>query len=263
MAKVEKGKLVLSDEEIALIEEGKEFDLIPNQTGVYLLIDKDLEKGKEGTQICIEVPDRMRDAKEIVVGKIRKANLSDVVEGKFESSLSGAEAEALKELLKEGRVILFKLNESYKKGVYKINPDFGGESGGEEKGKKAKKYESENPDAAEKPFDKYYLKTDGIMVVKSQNLVRKISEEREKEIKEGNLRGLKSFDGNYYIIENELLERHLGKALEEFRKKESQGLGELAKNAGVSKMLAKVVCEFLKDEGEIIERRKGEYSFIS
>ncbi len=60
MAKVEKGKLVLSDEEIALIEEGREFDLIPNQTGVYLLIDKEMEKGKAGTQVCIAVPDKAR-----------------------------------------------------------------------------------------------------------------------------------------------------------------------------------------------------------
>ena len=55
----------------------------------------------------------------------------------------------------------------------------------------------------------------------------------------------------------------MGKTVETFIKENNQRLEQLAKNVKISKMLAKTVCEFLKDEGEIIERRKGEYSYIS
>jgi hypothetical protein len=265
MAKLEKGKLVLSEDEKNLMEEGKEFDLIPNQKGIFLLIEKSIEKEKEGTQVCVQVPEKKIDElakeKEIIVGIIKKGNLSELVEGKFETSLKEDELKALQELKKEGRVIVFKLNETYKKGVYKINPDF--KIGEEGKKEENKKKTTEDYNMEEKEFEKYNLKEDGIMVVKNQGLVRQISKEKEKEIKDGLIRGLKSFDGYYYIIENYLLTKYLEKTVESFVKRNNQTIEDLSKNVGVSKMLVKVICEFLKDEGEIIERKKSEYSYIN
>jgi hypothetical protein len=265
MAKVDKGKIVLSEEEQKLIEEGKEFDLIPNQEGIYLLIEKSLEKEKGGTQVCVQVPetkiDELLEEKEKIVGIIKKGNLSELVEGNFEKSLKENELKALQELKKEGKVIIFKLNETYKKGVYKINPDFN--PGDDRKANENKKKSIEDYNAKEKEFENYSLKEDGIMIVKNQGIIRQISREMEKEIKDGSIRGLKSFDGYYYIIENALLERHIRKLVESFIKKNAQTIEELAKSINVSTILIKVICEFLKDEGEIIEKKKGEYSYIS
>jgi hypothetical protein len=265
MAKIENGKLLLSKEEQDLIGEGKEFDIIPNQKGIYLLIEKTLEEEKGGTQVCVQVPekkiDELAEEKEKIVGIINKGKLSELVEGKFEKSLKENELKALRELKKEERVIVFKLNETYKKGVYKINPDF--KLGEEKKKKENKKKTTEDYNAKEKEYENYNLDEDGILIVKNQTLVRQISSEMEKEIKDGMIRGLKSFDGFYYIIENELLVHYLEKTIEAFRKKTTQSIDELAKNINISKILVKVVCEFLKDEGEIIEKKKGEYSYIN
>ena len=37
---------------------------------------------------------------------------------------------------------------------------------------------------------------------------------------------------------------------------------ELAQKINYSKLLTKIICEFLKEEGEILEKRKGQYAYI-
>jgi len=257
MAKVIGKNITLNSEEISLLGEGKEFELIPNNKGVFLLIDKHLLKEKEGQQVCVAVPqkDLMEEEKQQVIGLIKQGKLGDLVEGKFELTLNEKQKKALLELILNGTVFVFKLNETYKKGVYRVKEEETVQDSREKK-------ESESINAIEKPFDKYTLEEDGFLIIKGKESAARASFQFEKDIKEGLLKGIKSFDGNYYLIQTNILETYINKSMVSFANKSTQSIEELSTNLKVSKMLIKVICEFLKDEGEVMERKKGMISYI-
>lgn len=254
MAKVQGTNLVLSKEESDLVKKHPELVMIQNQEGVFLLIDVKLLEKNEGKQVCVKVPEH-NEEKEQVIGLIKKGRLSDLVEGKFESTLNDKQRKALLELVATGKVFVFKLNDTYKKGVYRIKDD-------EENEKPLEKKESEDFNAQEKSVHDYTLEKDGFVVAHNSELAKELSAKHEHSIKEGLLRGIKSFDGYYYLIEQKLLEHYMKKAVLALNQKEEQIIEDLAKNINASKTLTKIVCEFLKDDGEIMEKKKGNYKYI-
>ena len=51
--------------------------------------------------------------------------------------------------------------------------------------------------------------------------------------------------------------------LNSFEKKHETTLIELTKEINVSEELVRIVCEFLKEDGELLEKTKGQYTYIS
>lgn len=255
MAILENNFLKLSKEELVLLKKYSELTLIPNQEGVFLLIDKNKLSENEGKEVCITVPQKeiLDEEAQQVIGLIRKGKLSELVEGKFEEKLNEKQKTALKELIDMGKIFVFKLNETYKKGVYRVKD--------EEEANKELKLE-QTFDAIEKQLHEYDLDKDGFVVVNNQNKARELSQIHESQIKEGLLKGIKSFDGYYYLIKNEILEYYIKKAVITLNEKEEQLIEELAKNINASKILTKIICEFLKEDGEIIEKKKGTYKYV-
>jgi len=172
------------------------------------------------------------------------------VEGRFENELSKEELGRFNALLKEGRVEKFKSSPKYFKFLYRASP------------KAAMKKESESPEAKEKQIDEYSLERDGFFVAKNEERVKRISQEFEEKIKANEIRGIKSFDGNYYIVEDALLQRHRDKVLDCLKAETQCSVETVAEKAGISRTLAKICCEFLKEDGEVMEKRRDMYSFI-
>lgn len=255
MAKLLGKNIVLSTEEQKLLANTPELVLIPNQEGVFLLIDTRVLEKNEGKQVVVKVP-VLEEEKQQVLEIIKKSRLSDLVEGKLENILNDAQKKALIELLVSGKVFVFKLNETYKKGVYRIKDDE--ETTSAQRGKK----DSENALAPEKPIPEYNLDQDGFVIAHNSDKAKELSHIHEQSIKEGFLRGIKSFDGYYYLIEQKLLEHYMKKAILVLNQKEEQLADELAKNLEASQLLTKIICEFLKEDGELLEKKKGHYKYI-
>ena len=255
MAKLKGSNLVLSSEEMELLAKCKDLEIIPNQEGIFLLIDKSLAIENEGKQFCVDVP--LIEEQEKVIGLIKKARMSDLVEGKFEQQLSNKEKKALLELVVCGKVFVFKLNDSYKKGIYRVKDEE--ES---EKPPRTKK-ESENFNAEKKLIPDYTLEKDGFFATTNNERAKILSSEHKEEIEKKELKGIKSFEGVYYLIDNEMLEEYTAKTLHYFEEKNETTLLELAKGLDISSELAKIVCEFLKEDGELLEKTKGNYKFIN
>ena len=253
MAKVIGKNISLTTDEAELLGECKEYELIPNQKGTFLLIDKELLKEKNEVKAKTLVSGE--EEKEQVVGLIRKGSLSELVEGKFEATLNEMQKKALLEMVATGKVFVFKLNETYKRGVYRVNENTASEE-------KHEKKASEDASAPEKPLEEYDLDKDGFLIVRSKDKASQVSYQYEKQIREGHLRGIRSFDGNYYLIQTTLLNDYINKTLLSMNQKTTQTNEELAQNIKVSKLLAKIICEFLKEEGEIMEKKKGNYQYI-
>ncbi|MFA6268434.1 MAG: hypothetical protein WCW13_01610 [archaeon] len=254
MAKVIGKNISLNSEEASILGEGKELEIVPNGKGIFLFIEKSMLKETEGTKVCIDVPQLEEESQE-VIGLIRKGDLSNLVEGKFESTLNEKQKKALLQLVVSGKVFVFKLNQTYKKGVYRVKEE-------EEAQVKREIKESENILAIEKPFDQYNLEQDGFLIIKGKDRAMSASHEFERSIKEGLLKGIKSFDGNYYLIQTDLLNDYIKKTISAFEPKPTLSLEELSLSIKASQMLTKVICEFLKEEGELMEKKKGLLHYI-
>ncbi len=233
--------LVLSRKESAEsgLEKDKRYNITRQGDGTWLIA----ESGK-GEEI-----QKSAELEQKIIGMLKEKSLSERVEGKFEKSLGKEELAAFKRMLDEGKIIAFKLSDKYKKAVYKLAA--------------GKKKESEQDNGGEKPIEEYSLEKDGIMVIKNEQRAKKISEELKEQIKEGKIKGTKTFDDFFYIIEDGLYQKYREQMLKIIKADEKINLGELCKKMGVSKILCRIVAEFLKEEGEIIEKTKESYQYIS
>ncbi len=252
MAKVEGNKIILSKEEVQILKESTNLEIIPNKKGIFLLIDKNNNPDNEIQNK--NNPSISNEQKEKLINKIKSKKLTDLVEGKFEDTLSKKEIETLKLLLEEKKIIIFKLNETYKKGVYKIN---------ENESNNRKIFDSEIFSVEKKPLPDYELEKDGFVATANLERARILSAEHKERIEEGELRGIKSFEGTYYLIQNQLLEDYSNKLIKIFNENEKINLIDLAQKLNTSIELTKIVCEFLKEDGEILEKKKGEYTYIN
>lgn len=229
------------------LREGTGMELYKAKQGIWVLAStentKEQEMPAETEKQTPSLEQLQIDAK--IFSLLESKNIADRVEGKFEAQLSQKEKERFRQLLKEQKIVLFKSSPKYIKFVYKKAPE--------------KKKESEQENALEKPIEEYSLEKDGFLVARNEQRAKRISQDYETEIKEGKIKGLKSFDGNFYIIESSLLEKYRGQVLSTIKANKNLFLSQLAKNTRVSQTLSKIVCEFLKEDGEIIEKRKELY----
>jgi hypothetical protein len=238
----------------------------------------DLARARDGIWVLLESKENPLDRK--IFSKLRKSDLKERVEGKFEKILSKEEMPRFKEMLEEGSIIAFKLSPKYKRSVYKTKeeieknikiakPGKGQQDAGQ--GKPAKdlpkqapnpKKDSESSNSEEKPLDKYCIEKDGFLVCKNNNRAKQLSIQLKKEIEAGKIRGVKGFDGMYYIAETPLYEKYRGRVLSLIKGEKGISSEKIAQALGVSKLLAKIVCELLKEDGELIEKRKNQFQAI-
>ena len=252
--------LPLTEEQIKTLEHlnGQEIDLINGANDLLILRTKQFEqKAIEEKKIENKIPNSSIDANQIVSNSVDKKifdlilqkSLGERVEGKFEKLLNKEENERLKELVKSGKIFVFKLPK-YKQGVYKL---------------KEQAFESKPIINLKKDFstqqlpEDYSISKNGFMVVKGENEAREVSNALRERIEKGEIKGIKSFDGSYYVIEIPVYEKIRQALMECFKTKNSLSCEEITKMINVNKELVKTACEFLKDEGEIFEKRKEFY----
>jgi hypothetical protein len=217
----------------------KEYRLVKVKEGVWVLSEEG--RAKE---------ERVDETEQKIISLLKKKSLGERVEGKFEKYLSDKELKKFNELLKKGVIEKFKLSQKYKKAVYELK--------GEKLGLgKEKVYEEK-----EKPFDQYSLEKDGFIIARAEERVKKLSNELSERIKNNEVKGIKSFDGNFYIIETKLYGKKADAVLNFLQNKKSAYLNEISKGVNLTGTLTKVICEFLKDEGSIIEKRRELYQLV-
>ncbi len=242
--------------EIRAEARGNEFALLipqkkSSQLGLGANASYELIRVKEGIWVLTaeETPEQEENPLDrTILSMLRQKSLHERVEGKFERSLNKQQLERFREMLKEGRIVAFRLSKKYKKAVYKTREEL-------RKGKPVGK-ESENPLAKNKPIEDYCLETDGFLVCKNDERAKALSSQFKQEIEEGKIKGIKNFEGAFYIIEETLYGKYRSNVLSAIKASGETTLQKLAERVGISALLAKIVCEFLKDEGEIIEKRK-------
>lgn len=258
MAKIDKKNsaftVKFSDEEASAlgIQPDTEFELIEAKKGIWLMteleeneVSAEKEKAPEINQSTAVKPGTLDEKEQKIIGLIKKLDLKDLVEGVFEQKLNNEEKEKLKKMIEEKKIVKFKLNESYKKPIYRLA--------------EVQPITFENN---EKEIGEFTLEKDGFLVVKNEMRAKMLSEELKERIKNGEIKGTRAFSGEFYIILSELLDNARERVIKEIKKTGKDTIEALSEKAGLTQTLVKIAMEFLKEEGQIIEKKKGEYQYI-
>ncbi len=199
-----------------------------------------------------------------VLRLLKTHRLPDLIEGKFEQFLSAEELKAFQELLQKQKIIAVKSNPKFEKGIYR-------EAMGPAP-KDAALFLHSSPGAStktvthtiieEKPVEEYSLLQDGFMILRSDGAAKAASFDLADRIRAGEIKGIKSFDGFYYIIENILLEKFMAPLLSALKAKKKEELSSLALSQAVPLILARIVLEFAKEDGVVIEKQKNLFAYV-
>lgn len=260
--------LVLSEREFN--EQGfdpnREYEVLKAKDGLWVLVDKRPLK-------AAAAPSPAESEQAALEGKlaalIRSKSLSERVEGKFEKQLADKELAGFQRMLKEQKAVLFKLP-GYSKGVYKLPDEL-------EAPKKKEDAPATPPSAAaqaspaspveslvvEKKPEEYTLAKDGFQIIRSEFEARTVSEGLREQIKNGLIKGLKTFDGDYLLVRVDALMRHRHKFLDYVKSKKMTSLDNAAKDLNMPKHLIRVIAEFFKEDGDLVEKRKGLYQIVT
>ncbi|MDO8626954.1 MAG: hypothetical protein Q7K42_00680, partial [Candidatus Diapherotrites archaeon] len=106
------------------------------------------------------------------------------------------------------------------------------------------------------------INSEGYQIIKTQSEAYQLNQDLREELKAGEIKGMKSFDGSYYVVKTSLLQTISEKMRNSFKKQKQQDLEELAKNCNVKTHLARVTCEFMKEDGEILEKKRNLFKYI-
>ncbi len=211
----------------------------------------DIISSKEGTWTLSSAPKATAPLLPIhhkVLKLLSSHKMPDVMEGRFEKLLSNDELAAFQELLSNGRVQKYKSNPNYPTSIYRIIPSANGESIPSTPSSLTNPalMVSSRVIVAEKPLEEYSLAKDGFMIVRNENAAKSASFELAERIRSGEVRGLKSFDGFYYIIETALLDKIMAPALDALAKKKTRPLEELDHILLLPPLVIKIALEFAK-----------------
>jgi len=205
-----------------------------------------------------------------VLRLLKTHRLPDLIEGRFERFLADEELKAFRELVERGKIIVIKSNPKFDKGIYR-------EAMSEELRAAVQTHSSRTAPTAsasvekkivthtvveEKPVEEYSLVNDGFMVLRNEGAAKAASFDLQERIRAGEVKGIKTFDGFYYIIENSLLEKFTSPVLVALKAKKREELAPLSLSLAIPPLLARIVLEFAKEDGLVIEKQKNMFAYV-
>ncbi len=180
------------------------------------------------------------DSKQKIFNLLNDVNLTakDKVEGAFEKFLKSEDLKVFKELLRSKYIYIFKLSDKYKKGIYKVSDS-------------AQKENNTFDD-----FDK-----NSCVIITNQNDASTFSQKHNDQIKANKIIGLKSFDGNYYVIDFLLFKQTKDKIFS-LKLENTFSIKDIQDKLNLSEDVIKITLELIKEDGLVIEKRKEIYQLV-
>lgn len=241
-------------EEFSEVEDAELFKL---KEGYYLLsvpLGKPAAKPKqEGFQIPNE-------AEKKVLKHLLSIKFQNRTPEYVNKVLSSEEKSVLKELERKNFINVFK-GRKYPQGVYNINDKIYATLYGKRTVKQTVK-ETAKPSAPEKeaktnPADS--LDKKGYTVGTSKDL-KEIIDKNKTAIKSGKIKGLKGFDGRFYIARMDYISKMSPLIIKQLDQERS--IDEIAGNLKIEPDAVRTVLHILAEAGDVIEKRKGVYAAI-
>ncbi|MFH0954890.1 MAG: hypothetical protein V1777_02205 [Candidatus Micrarchaeota archaeon] len=248
----------------------REFELAKAKDGVWVLLETENPKNL-APQVAVEkraviitpAVAPVLQAKPVLSGSNAKIDekifsvLNDKkalqvrVVGKFEKELNEIELKRFNELVRQGIVEQFKLNPSYKKSIYRLNEK-----------KLSVPNEPVKSDASSGWSETDFQKNGFAVLIGDQN-AREFSQVFEYDFKAGEIKGLKSFDGSFLAIRKAVYLASQAKIVSFLEsQKKAATASEIALATNLSQKLVLVSCEFLKEDGQVFEKTKGQFKLV-
>ncbi len=251
---------VESVSELNLPEKG-EVELSRLETNTWLISLPSMQKDLVETTGFVFKPIHQK-----VLRLLKTHRLPDLIEGRFERFLAGEELSAFQELLHAGKIVVIKTNPKFDKGIYRepipsTDKTTTPPSSATLVPSNVKKIIT-HTQVIEKPVEEYSLVNDGFMVLRSDGAAKAASFDLQERIRNGEVKGIKSFDGFYYIVENSLLEKYTVKLVSFLQSKKKEELSVIALSQAIPPILARIVLEFAKEDGIVIEKQKNLYAYV-
>ncbi len=197
------------------------------------------------------------DEEKDVIMKLLSVRFEQRTPENVAKTLSPKELEILKTLEKKGFVNVF-IGRKYASGVYNIDDRIfsmlQSRKTGQGKANAAARAPAAPPSEAEELLGK-----EGYLVLGEKEALALMGKLKER-LKRGELRGLKGFDNNYYVINTKFFAESSRKILKALDKE--RGIGEIVKATRMDEDAVKAVLNFLAESGEVIEKRKGVYAAV-
>lgn len=102
----------------------------------------------------------------------------------------------------------------------------------------------------------------GFWCTKLEQKAREMSDQMSVLFREKKVRGLKDFDGSFYVFDENAYRLYMDQAVTLLKEKKKVKVDELAASFNWEVDLARGLCCFLKEEGIILEKSKGIYQYI-
>ncbi len=254
---------------------GKDLEIKIINEDVVVFLNKDKNTPFLGQTVAttpplVKHPSPSKDLiKKKIISILQDKDLSfkERVEGNFEDLLKKEDLEIFKEMLKDKEIITFKQSEKYKKAIYVVNekyspvavenkPVLENKSIQETKAKVLGNTTEENADLIIKEFIKKKY-----VIIKTQLAADKFSKDFYIKFKNNEIKGMKSFEGSFYVVDVKLYEKTRERILSSnFQKNFS--IEELSEKLNYEIELLRIAIEFIKEEGLIIEKKKNIYCLI-
>ena len=235
-------------EEFSELEDAEFFKL---KNGYYLVtvpLGKTVEKPKqEGFQIPT-------GAEKKVLKHLLSIKFQNRTPEYVNKVLSPEEKNVLGELERKRFINVFK-GRKYPNGVYNINDKvyaaLYGKKTVKQTAKPAEPVKKENPAGS--------LEKKGYTVGTSKDL-KEIIDKNKTAIKSGRIKGLKGFDGRFYIARMDYISKMSPLILKQLD--QERGIDEIAGNLKVEADAVRTVLHILAEAGDVIEKRQGVYAAI-
>ena len=232
-----------------------DFEVIKLNDDVFSLVKKPTSKSYSGVEKTISsnftsnlsTPSNIQKIYDLLNDK--NLPINNKVEGVFEKLLNENELKIFKQLLDSKKIISFKLSDKYKKGIYKVSDSLNKDN----LKNNLDGIENQKIDFSE--FDK------NKWIILPNKFGLAFSKVYKDQLECKDVIGLKSFDSNYYIIDSGLYEDIKSRILD-LNIKDSFEISFIENKLSLNKDLIKIVFEILKEDGVVIEKRKGIYLFI-
>lgn len=184
-------------------------------------------------------------SEDAVLHKLDSVKFSERTPANVERTLNREEKQILAKLLEKGSVSLYKGGKYEKSGVYSIPRAV---------------YEKLRQRGAQL-LPKESLEAHGYAVVSNEAEAKEISQSLEAEIRSGEVMGVRGFDKRFYVLKRDFFTAASARISGVL----AHGDADVATLSAKAKMAVDAciaVLEMLREQGEVVEKKKGYYSLL-
>lgn len=218
-------------------KDGKCYLELPKELGEY--VEAELFSLKEG-YFLLPKETTIKESEIAILKKLLDIKFERRVPETIEKEFSEAEKLLLKELEKKQLVNLFK-GKKYPEGVYNINADVYS---------LIKSKEIRGPSEFER----------GYLTISDKEEAVRISKKYSSEMRNGEIIGIKGFDGKFYVVTKAFFEKSQKLILAALIG--NMSMNEIAENSNIEIDGCNAVVRIMAENGDILEKKKGVYAAI-